>query len=94
MGDDFPFFLKDVSPREVYDRPPGAGQCAVAGGFVAVPAGVVHVLLFTVELENDPRLGPGEVYSIVTALARNRVLRYRQGQPVLHEQAPGEAFTG
>lgn len=69
MGDDFPFFLKDVSPREVYDRPPGAGQCAVAGCLVAVPAGVVYVFLFAVELENDPRLGSGEVHSIVTALA-------------------------
>ena len=94
MGHDLQLLVEDVSPREVHDRPPGAGQCAVAGCLVAVPAGVVHVFLFTVEFENDAHLGPGEVYPVVTALARNRVLRYGEGQPVFHEQASGEAFTG
>ena len=31
MGHDLQLLVEDVSPREVYDRPPGAGQCAVAG---------------------------------------------------------------
>ena len=76
MDNDFPLFLKNISPREVHDRPPGAGQCTVAGCLGAVPAGVIHVFLFAVKLENNPRLGPGEVHPIVATLARNRVLRH------------------
>lgn len=74
MRYDFPFFLEDIGPGQVYHRPAGAGERPVAGRLLPVSARVIDVLLFAVKLENDPQLGPGEVRSVASTLAHNRVL--------------------
>ena len=66
MRHDFPFFLEDIGPGQVYHRPAGAGERPVAGRLLAGLGRVIDVLLFAVKLENDPQLGPGEVRSVAS----------------------------